>query len=142
MTNTTMITIEHTLDGRTFKGQVGAELHPKYGPLFAPEALELFDRKVAQLAASQGIHGPQSFRFLRKVAHVTMEEAARLLRVQRSTVHRWETGDTEIPGGVMETMRALAFEATKGESVTRDRLDAALEVHPSSVDVPTFGRAG
>ncbi len=104
--------------------------------------LDVFDQKVAQLAASQGVHGPQSLRFLRKVAGITMEESARLLRVLRSTVHRWEKGDTEIPGGVMETIRALAFESTRGETFTRDRLNAALDEHPSTVEIPLLDRTG
>jgi DNA-binding transcriptional regulator YiaG len=141
MTAFTMITIERNLDGRTFKGQVRAEVHPKHGPVFEPGILTNFDRQVAQLAACQGAHGPQSMRFLRKVAELSMEETARLLRVKRSTVHRWEKGPSDIPGGVMETMRALALDATRDEHATRDRLNAALEEHPLVVEVPPLEEA-
>jgi DNA-binding XRE family transcriptional regulator len=139
---TTMIKVERVLDGRTFRGQVCAQIDPKHGPVLAPDVLLLFEQKVAQLAATQGVHGPQSFRFLRKVADINIQELARLLRVERTTIYRWEKGESDIPGGVMETVRALALEATSGNGTdTMDRLNAALTKQPRMVELPPLEEA-
>lgn len=133
MKNTT--NLETVLDGVRFGGQVAHEEHAELGPLLGEDALRVFDAKIVQSIASRGLYGPEMFRFVRKFARIGIGEAASLLRADRKTVRRWESGETILPLAVMAVFAVIADERRQDKSGTLERLKELSEQKPEFVNV-------
>jgi putative transcriptional regulator len=83
-----------------------------------PQPKQLLERIGQYVVFSSGLLSGQEIRFLRKNLRIKINDFAKILRVSRVTVSRWENGQTKIPKTVDLLIRSIYL--IKGPGISEE----------------------
>ena len=106
----------------------------------ADRALEEFEASVAVRLAESGFRSGDAVRFVRKAAGVKATDVADLFGVSLQTVSAWENGKHPADNATRAVLAALALDARKGATTTRERLVAMQRIAPPAASKPNAKR--
>ena len=125
------VSVELARCGVVATASVPARTCPRCGRVHvAPAALARAQLAVGCALADHGVQTGDAFRQLRKALALRAAELARLLGVTPETISHWETGRATPARGAFVALAAMAEEAIRGRSTTRDRLAALADARP------------
>ena len=110
---------------RTFEGFVRGWCCPSCGELsYDGSDLEACEQAAAKWLAEHGVRTPQELKFMRKAVGLRATELAAWLDVTPETISHWETGKHAPDVVTRSTIASIVLDTLRGESATRDRLQA------------------
>ena len=107
--------LEYELDGTLYRGEVptGPPKKPGRPRVVKGDDWQAFEAAVVRRIVALGASGPETFRFLRSFCALSMVDFAKLIGVDRTTVHRWEAGDVPIPRATTALVMTMAAKKAK-----------------------------
>ncbi len=85
---------------------------------------------IARALADHGVQTGEALRHLRKALGLRAADLARLLGVTPETVSHWETGKLAPARAAFVAVAAMADDAARGRTTTRDRLAVLADGRP------------
>jgi DNA-binding transcriptional regulator YiaG len=131
--------LRSTVGPRVFAAVVPAEVCSNCGEaLVIGAVLGAFEQARALALIEAGASDGAALRWVRKAARLKAAELAELLGVAPETISRWENDVQRPDRAAVALLGALAFDAIRGTTTTRDRLAAMASASPPSSDVVTL----